>query len=279
MIVTLVCSLGAHATAADEERAATRQSLFDQKFIVAFGGFFPTIQSTLSYDGSDGTQGSEIDLSDDLGLDDFSASVWVGLGWRFLPRHQLQIEWFQLNQSGDATAVREFNFGDTTISVGAALSSKLDFNLGRITYGYALLSDEKYQLSLMAGAHIATAKATVTATGQLSVGGGPPFTGTQTESTSTYTFPLPHLGGEFSYEFAPRWALQLKLLAFALELSDYEGTLIEADGSVAYQLTEHFGLGAGIKYFNLNLRAKRSGGGAEFDYQFLGPAVFGYIPF
>ena len=93
MIVTLVCSLGAHATAADEERAATRQSLFDQKFIVAFGGFFPTIQSTLSYDGSDGTQGSEIDLSDDLGLDDFSASVWVGLGWRFLPRHQLQIEW------------------------------------------------------------------------------------------------------------------------------------------------------------------------------------------
>jgi hypothetical protein len=49
---------------------------------------------------------------------------------------------------------------------------------------------------------------------------------------------------------------------------------------VAYQLSKHFGIGAGVKYFNLNLQANTSGGGhAEYDYEFFGPAIFGYASF
>lgn len=109
--------------------------------------------------------------------------------------------------------------------------------------------------------------------------GSSSVSGSSTESSSTLTFPLPHLGGEFSYKFSPRWSAQFTLLAFALEVNEYSGSLLEVDGTVAYQLSKHFGIGAGLKYFNLNLQAQKSGGGAEFDYQFFGPAVFGVATF
>ena len=133
----------------------------------------------------------------------------------------------------------------------------------------------------LAGVHVATVKATVTAAGNVSVDGVPIGPGrTVTESTSTYTFPLPHIGGSMSYEFTPRLTGNLTLLGFALDLGDYSGTLIETDAFMAYQLSKHFGIGGGLKYFNLNLQANTSNGGhAEYNYQFFGPAIFGYATF
>jgi hypothetical protein len=49
---------------------------------------------------------------------------------------------------------------------------------------------------------------------------------------------------------------------------------------MAYQLSKTFGIGGGIKYFNVNVQADLSGGGnVEFDYSFFGPAIFGYASF
>jgi hypothetical protein len=81
------------------------------------------------------------------------------------------------------------------------------------------------------------------------------------------------------YKFAPRWTAQLAVFAFALDLNEYSGSLIEVDADVNYQLSKHFGIGGGIKYFNLNLQAQESGAGAEFDFQFLGPAIYGLATF
>ncbi len=72
----------------------------------------------------------------------------------------------------------------------------------------------------------------------------------------------------------------MTLLAFALDLGDFSGSLIETDATMAYQLSKHFGIGGGLKYFKFNLQANTSGGGnVEFDYEFFGPAIFGYATF
>lgn len=91
---------------------------------------------------------------------------------------------------------------------------------------------------------------------------------------------MPHLGGSLSYEFTPKLAGQLNLLAFALDLGDYSGSLLEVDAFMTYQLSKQFGIGVGLKYFNLNLQANLSrGGSAEYDLEFFGPAIFGYASF
>jgi hypothetical protein len=155
----------------------------------------------------------------------------------------------------------------------------MDLNLGRITYGYSIIRTDSVDLSFLTGVHVATTKVTATASGAIAVDGVPVLSGSSTESTSTFTFPLPHIGGSASWKFAPRWTGSLRLLFFALDIDRYSGHLIEADATAVYQLTKTFGIGTGLKYFTLNVQAQSTVGGAEFDYQFFGPVVFGSASF
>jgi hypothetical protein len=66
---------------------------------VGFGGYFPYVNSEVELGSSSGP-GAPIDLEDDLGLNQWSASAWLAFNWRFLPRHQIHVEWFQLNRVG-----------------------------------------------------------------------------------------------------------------------------------------------------------------------------------
>ena len=283
IVAVLLLLLGLAAGASADESAEKKElgSLIDSKFTLALGGFFPRVSSTFSLNAPDGTSGGDVSFEDDLGMDESTASAWVGFNWRFQPRHQFQAEWFQLNRSGESTAQRTIGpIGSTTIGLGADLSSKIDFNLGRLTYGYSFWQNEDWRLAFLVGVHVATFKATVTAGGNVTVNGVPIVSKTKTESTSTQTIPLPHFGGSVAYRISPRWSTNLSVLAFALEIDNYGGSLVEVDANVAYQLSNHFGIGGGLKYFNLYLEANSDGGGgASYDYQFFGPAIFGYATF
>ena len=279
VISVLVSGLATETGMAASEEGGAVGSIYDSKFALALGGFFPRVRSSFTLNSPLGG-GTEISAEDDLGLSDGNSSVWASFNWRFQPRHQFHVEWFQLNRKGASTARRILQINDTTIGVGAPMNSKIDFNLGRLTYGYSIIRDNRFDLSFLVGAHVATVKATVTSAGNVTVNGVPLVGRSRTDSSSTLTFPLPHLGGSLSYEFTPRLAGQLTLLAFALDLGDYSGSLIETDALMVYQLSKHFGIGGGLKYFNLNLQANSSGGGnVEYDYEFFGPTIFGYTSF
>jgi hypothetical protein len=278
-IAALMSALAVEMPLAASEESGRTGSLFDSKYTLTLGGFFPQIDSTLTLN-SPGGGGTDISAEDDLGLDETAPTAWVNFNWRFQPRHQIQVEWFELDRKGSTTAGRTLTFFKTTVGVGASLDSGLDLNLGRLTYGYSLFRDDDLDLSFLVGAHIATVKATITAAGNVSVNGVPLVGGSVTESTSTKTLPLPHIGGALTYEFTPKLAGQLTVLAFALDISEYKGSLVEADAFMAYQLTKHFGIGGGLKYFDLYLEYDKSdGGNVQYDYEFFGPAIFGYVSF
>ena len=114
----------------------------------------------------------------------------------------------------------------------------------------------------------------------MSVNGVPVVGRSVTESTGRKILPLPHLGGSLAYEFTPKLAGKLTVLAFALDVGEYSGSLLEFDAFMAYQLSKRFGIGGGLKYFNLDVQYDKTGGGkAKHDYEFFGPALFGYASF
>ena len=280
VIVVLVSGLAPETALAASGESSTPTSLFDQKYLLALGGFFPRVRSTVTLTSPRGF-GREISAEDDLGLSDATSSAWISFNWRFKPRHTFHAEWFQLNRKGSRNADRTLQIGNTTIGAGASLNSKIDLDLGRLTYGYSVFRDNNLDIAFKVGAHVATTKTTVTAAGNVTVNGTPIGPGrSRTESSSTLTFPLPHIGGSATYEFTPKLTGQLTLLIFALDLGDYSGSIVETDAFMAYQLSKHFGIGGGLKYFNLNLEAPLSRGGkVAYNYEFFGPSVFGYASF
>ena len=278
-ILTLSTGFAFNARAAEEAKSATNNTLFESEFSLAVGGFFPWIDSDISLGPSSGGSGQTIDMEKTLGLNDNTASWWVNFDWRFLPRHQLQVEWFQLNRSGSRTADRDFSYGDLDVFVGASTNSKANLDIGRLTYGYSIIRDKKLDLALLIGTHIVTAKGTISASGSIAVGGVPATGGSYTASSSTYTFPLPHVGASLTWKVAPRWTTQFTALAFYMKVGDYDGSLVQLDATAGYQVTKNFGLGAGLTYFNLRLNGTTNRVEAEYDFQFYGPAVFGYTTF
>ena len=265
--------------AAEDSKGVADNTLFEAEFSLALGGFFPWIESDISLGPSSGGSGTSIDTNKTLGLSDNTASWWVNFDWRFFPRHQIQVEWFQLNRSGSNSSDRDFSYGDLDVSTGASTSSKTDIDLGRITYGFSMIRDEKLDWTFLAGIHLVTTKATITASGAIAVNGAPVAGGTYTQSSSTYTFPLPHIGTSVTYKIAPRWTTQFTLLAFYLDTGDYDGSLVQVDATAAYQISKSFGLGAGLTYFNLRLNGDVGRAEANYDFEFFGPAIFGYTTF
>lgn len=266
------------AVADEQKNGANPVYLFDSTFTLAFGGYFSSVNSDVSLDSSSGP-GTEIDLEDDLGLDKWSASPWLAFNWRFYPRHQLHVEWFQLNRDGSQAAGFDLEFGGSVFTAGVRLDSALDINIGRVTYGYSFIRDERNDLSLAVGLHIATFKATLTGTGLISVDGAPIVNTSHTESTSSLTFPLPHLGLNYHRKLTPKLVATVTALGFYIELEDFRGYLIEVDGTLAYQITDSIGIGGGVKYYNFNVTDKDSDGDARFDMDFIGPAIFLYGSF
>ena len=277
-VLTLLSGIVPQSVLAASETSGGSTAPSKQKFEFAVGGFFPRINSTVSLGPTGGGDGGTIDLEDDLGLNDTSASPWVSFDWHFQPRHNLHVEWFQLNRDGDTTATRTFTIGETEVFAGVSLDSQMDINLGRITYSYSFVQKDKWDLAFNVGAHVVTTKVTATASGLISVDGGPIFDQTNTESTSTLTFPLPHIGGVLEYKFNPKVKGVFQVLLFAIEVGDVRGSLLEVDAQAQYQISKHFGIGGGLKYFKLDV--EDSGGQVtDFRFQFLGPAIYGYTSF
>lgn len=276
-VIIILSGLATGSALAAEEKSGAVKSLYDQKFVIALGGFFPQVNSSLSLDGPNGS-GPSID-GDLLGLGEAQATGWASFNWRFLPRHSLHLEYFQLDREGSRTTNQDITLGGITIGKGSGISSEMDLGLGRATYGFSIIRDEQFDMSFLVGVHIATAKATVGASGNITNSDGTKI-GSTSISSSTYTFPLPHIGGSLDYKFSPRVAGKVQVLGFYMDIGDYSGGLVEFDAVLSYQLIKNFGIGGGFKWFNLRLKDSFSGGGAAtFEYTFAGPTLFVYGAF
>jgi len=97
--------------------------------------------------------------------------------------------------------------------------------------------------------------------------------------SSDVTVPLPHLGLSFVYAFSPKLAIRAQVLGFALEINGIKGSLIEIDTDLVYNPWQRFGLGAGFRFFNANVKSTGSSLNGESDFRYLGPVVYGKFTF
>jgi hypothetical protein len=280
LLIALIASMAGNASAADPGDNA----LFNARFAFYLGGFFPQVSSTIRLDGKILGDGDELSFENAFGLEDSKTVLWGGARWRISRRNMLEFEMADLTRNGSVTVVSDpIEIGDSVAQVGARIDSFFDVTLGRLTYGFSIMKDEKKEILLKAGLHIADLGAGFQLTGAVCVDGEVPPNCPQLESprleSDDVTAPLPHFGAAFNYAFTPTLGLRLQVLGFALEINDIDGSLVEIDADLVWQPWEHFGLGAGLRYFNVNIEAKKSGRKAEFDFEYYGPAIYGLFTF
>lgn len=276
LVPFLLLMVAGPALAADWQE--TDYNLFGKRFHVYLGGFFPEVESKISLNSAELPENPEIDFEDVFGLEDSKTVLWGGARWRISRRNHLEFEFVDLNRDGSVTAITEqVEIDDKIIQAGARVDTTFDTTLGRLTYGFSLVSNERTDIQLKAGLHIADLSTSIQATGAVCVAPQmPPCPSVTTPETiaEDVTAPLPHFGGSFVYGITHSVAARLQIIGFALELDDIDGSIVELDADFIWNPWEHVGFGAGVRYFNTTIEGKGSDLNGKFEFEYFGPTLY-----
>ena len=262
---------------------AQGQNLADPEYRhrIYVGGFWPSINSKIAINGEDFRPLPPINVEDVLRVPDSKGAAWGGIDWKISRRNALELEYFSLNRNGGIsdTFSPPLEVGDGFIESGQ-INTFYDTSVLRLTYGYSLLSDKRMDLQLVAGIHVAKLGAGLQISGEIctpntapSVPPGCPTAQTETASEDV-TAPLPHFGASYTYAFSETLGMRLKAIGFAIGIGSIDGSILEIDADVAWKPSKQFGIGAGWRYFNTNVKASSSTLNGEFDFEYSGPSVF-----
>jgi hypothetical protein len=273
--IAISVSISSVALAADD------YAFLNDPWRVYVGAFNASVNSEIGINGDELPPGPPIDVEDVLGVEDSKTVAWGGIAWHFAPRHSLEFEIFALNRSDSVSDTYDppLQVGDLFIEDGQ-ISTSYDTNLARLTYGFSIMRSERYELQLEAGLHIASLEVALQLAGAIcdptttpAVPPGCPA-GNSGDGGEDVTAPLPHFGASFVYVFTPTLAMQVGAKGFAIELDQIDGSIIEIDADVVWQPWRNIGLGAGVRYFNTDVKSKGSDLNGSFKFEYIGPTVY-----
>jgi hypothetical protein len=253
----VACSMLGVAHAAEESPAAERNPL-DSKFIVDVGYFFMSTDMRVRVDGeTSDAVGSDIDYDDTFGIGDFDR-FRMDASWRMAPRHLLRAMYFQNNRHATRSIEREVNFGDETFPVGATVDAHSDLTVAQLSYEYAFLQRENYELAGSIGVHYVDMN--------LSLDGTISAQGNQASRSAdvgaSTSAPLPVLGFRWLWRLPHDFYVTAQAQYFYLQLDPYKGSLTDLKASVVWQATDHLGIGVGYNDFGFRFDIDARG---DFD--------------
>lgn len=85
---------------------------------------------------------------------------------------------------------------------------------------------------------------------------------------------LPNIGGYVNYALSPRWLVGGRVDWISANIDKYNGGLLNVEGSVQFQVTDNFGVGASYRYLGVDLAIDDGANSWAMDLAYDGPALF-----
>jgi hypothetical protein len=204
---------------------------FNDPFRVYVGGFYPSMTSKITINGTNVTP-PPLGLEDALGVEDGKFVPWGGAMWHISRRNTVEFEYFQLNRDGFIDLIPDpIEVGDLIIESGS-INTAFDISVGRLTYGFSVARSERMDLQIKGGLHIADLSVGLQLMGavcdvtQGEMPPGCPADQTPPLESEDVTAPLPHFGVSWAYAITPTIAADVQVIGFAIELDNIDGSLV-----------------------------------------------------
>ncbi|HEU4651860.1 MAG TPA: hypothetical protein VFS49_10640 [Croceibacterium sp.] len=213
--------------------------------------------------------GTEIDLEDDVGLDNDALLPAIYAGAKLGGGFVITGEYYSLGRDTTGTISRNITIDDVTYPVNGSLTVGFDTDIYRFTVGYSFIRNETTEIGAAIGLHATDLQFSVS--GQGSAGGAPVSIQSRRKD---FLAPMPTVGLYGTFEIVPQVTLNARADYLSLGIGDYDGSVLNAQASVAYRFTDNFGIGVGYRYVDYDLDVDKDTYVASFDYRFWGPSVF-----
>jgi hypothetical protein len=239
----------------------------EETITIGLGWVFNSFGTNLRVDNQ-GSQGSNVNLKDDFGVNKDESSYWASFEWRFAKRHRIGISNSAFKLSGTRTATRNIQIGDETFPAGATLTSELKINVIPVTYSYSLFKSDQDEFAATLGVHWSSIK--FKASGSASLNGQD----ANADVTASVDAPLPLIGLRYDHHFSQRWSMGLHGAIFKVKVGNVDGDLWSARAEGEYRFSRHLGLGLALEGFGLDVKASDSSWNGEIKYDYWGPQVY-----
>jgi len=249
-----------------------------EKGSVKAGGFISTFDSTLAF-GINQSADINFNAENLFGLDSslavFRAEAMYRPGESL--RHQIDFSYASYHRDGRATLSQDITVNGVTYPVGATVDSLFNFDIYRGSYTYALLQDERMRIAVGLGIYVVPVKYGL----EIETGGGrSSVTGADT------TLPLPSLALRGEFQLIPKLFFNASIDAMYLEISDFKGSLLDANIGLEYRPWQHVGIGLGYNAVSVVVEGEDLSSnypGADFvgkvDVRFSGLLLYGKVSF
>lgn len=254
-----------HAQAQDMDGGKPTPPWYVKRFTLSAGLFMPLNNTSIKVGTTDGAIGTDIDLEDDLGFKSSTQSFYVDLQWRASRRSRFDIAYYSLHRSADKKLEKEIDFKDNVYPVSAQVNAHFNTDIVRFSYGYAIITNPKYEIGLLIGAHIMKTDVGIKAnTGSGSVDYSDQF---------KFTAPLPDLGIWGGWAFAKNWSVNLEFGWLSATVDNIYGRILGATVGVNYSPVRNLILNLGYTGLNIKSDVERDGWKGDLKWNYNGPVL------
>lgn len=261
--VTIPC---APAMSADEPNA------LKDPFFVALGTYLVDADTDLELKGDAGEAGTRIDWNRTFGEGSLTRIRLDGQ-WRFgdSRRHKLRALWFDADRSDSKTIDRDIEWGGETFPVNTKVKADLEYQIYELSYEYAFLRSETWELSASIGAYWVSMDSGLSATVTVEDGG---TTTREVSRDGSFDVPLPVLGLRAQWVLPYDFSFDLSGQYFAVSIDEYDGDLQNYRATLTWQPHRWIGLGLGYDWFSADLDVDASKFNGNANWTFSGPMIY-----
>jgi hypothetical protein len=246
-----------------------------EKCSVNLGFFLTNFTSDVSLTGSGG--GVILNLEDLLGLDATTTHFRVLGHYRAWRRHHFHFAYVDLSR--DATKILEADIPETNppVQAGATVESSLDIRIYKVGYTYSFWNDDRVDLQAGLGFHIMDLGVGLATLVEIA---GQPIVDQRLVAEET-TLPLPVLNLRGNIAITKRVFLQQSLSVFYINLSGFDGLLLDASLALEGHICRFFGMGMAFNFMRVEIKGDGGdgflGGGwnGQLDFDYSGISIYG----
>jgi hypothetical protein len=257
--------------------SADEPNLLKDPFFVALGTYLVNADTDLELKGDAGEPGTPINWNRTFGEGSLTR-FRLDAQWRFgdSERHKLRALWFSSNRSSNKTTDREIEWGGETFPVNTKVKGDLKYDIYELSYEYAFLRRETYELSASIGAYYVGFDSRLS--GTITAEGG----GTNTREVSrdgSFDVPLPVLGLRGQWLFPYNLSLDVSGQYFTAAIDQYDGDLQNYRATLTWQPNKWVGMGLGYDWFSADLDVDASKFNGSVNWTFSGPMIYYSVSF
>jgi hypothetical protein len=229
---------------------------------VLFGSFITDRDTSARLD-SGLSDGSDIDLEEDLGLETSSTVARFGGYWWVNDRHRLDFSYFDMSRDASKRIQETIEFGDETFVIDTVVNVTSDLTVIKGDYTFAMLARDRGYLGITGGLYVSQTTLALSAAN------------INARDEQDVTAPLPVIGLRGEYALTDHITLRGAAQIFDYSADNVDGRLTDFYFGADYSIGEHWAVGLAWNEVSMNLSAEDdSGRNGSLDWGYDGALVY-----